>query len=370
MFAALLSLLWSGVGWLLSLLWTVLLGLLSPLPLAMLAVTFGTFYYYMTVNYDFWASRGVSGPPAKFPGGHGLKDSDKVTEVDRQLYEDFGGKRYCGYMELRRPVFFTGDPELIRAITIKDFEHFTDRRHFAQNEDFKKFLSVLSGPEWKTTRAVMTPSFSTSKLKGMHQLTLNNATNLSKYLQEEMAQKGEVDAKDCFGRFTMDNIASCAFGVNSNSFTDPNAEFAKHASSVFKPFKGFSLVRLLCIMLFSDWFMKLPDPIQPSIDFLKRVVKTTVRHRESSSTSRRDFLQLLLETRDKDGNRVLSDDSLVTQSILFLFAGYDTTTTLMSYAAYSLATNPDVQRQAQEEVDVGAGEGVVLGGFALQPRGG
>jgi len=351
MISALLSLLSSGAGWLMSVCWAACLWLFSPLPLAVIAVTLYSLYYYLTKDYAFWSRRGVSGPPPKFPWGMKLKEQEAVTEIDRQLYYDYGGKRFCGFMEIHRPVLSLGDLDLIRAVTVKDFEHFTDRRQFIRSEDMRLMLTALRGQEWKARRATMTPAFSASKLKGMHQLCLDNAANLVQYIRDETARKGELELKDCFGRFTMDNIASCAFGINSNSFNNPEAEFAKHTSTLFKPFKGWALVRVLLVAVFSEWFLKLPDPIQPSIDFLKRVVKTTIQHRDQSNSSRRDFLQLLLEARDKDGNRLLSDDSLVTQSMMFLFAGYDTTATLLTYAGFSLASYPDVQRQVQEEID-------------------
>ena len=40
-------------------------------------------------------------------------------------------------------------------------------------------------------------------------------------------QDGIVDLKDLFGRFSMDTIASCAFGLNSDSFSrsDPGHSY-------------------------------------------------------------------------------------------------------------------------------------------------
>ncbi|XP_037070254.1 cytochrome P450 3A19-like [Pollicipes pollicipes] len=200
-------------------------------------------------------------------------------------------------MEMKRPVLFVGDPDLIRAITIKDFECFTDRRGVNNHKHLEEALTSKKGAQWKETRAVMSPTFSASKLKAMHELTLNNAHNLAKYALEEMKRQGEVEIKDAFGRFTMDNIASCA------------------------------------------------------LSFLADVVNETIRHREEHSSTVKDFLNLLLETKDKDGNRVLSNHSILSQSVLFLIAGYDTTATALTFAAYSLATSPDAQQRAQQDVD-------------------
>jgi cytochrome P450 family 6 len=42
-----------------------------------------------------------------------------------------------------------------------------------------------------------------------------------------------VDVKETMAKFTTDVIASCAFGINSNSLKNPEAEFRRHLRNVF-----------------------------------------------------------------------------------------------------------------------------------------
>ncbi|XP_039706834.1 cytochrome P450 3A12-like [Pteropus medius] len=47
----------------------------------------------------------------------------------------------------------------------------------------------------------------------------------------------------------------------------------------------------------------------------------------------------------------MSDLDLVAQSIIFIFGGYETTSTTLSFLMYILATHPDIQQKVQEEID-------------------
>ncbi|XP_043204918.1 probable cytochrome P450 6a13 [Amphibalanus amphitrite] len=171
-------------------------------------------------------------------------------------------------------------------------------------------------------------------------------------LKAEMKRTGgEIELKDCFGRFTMDNIASCAFGVNCNSFKDPNTEFANNAAKLFEEPTGFAAVRLILLVLLGNAVQKiLPDPLKPVNRFFSSVIKRTINERQTSN-QRKDFLQLLLDTKDKNGKRVLTDSSIIAQSVLLFIVGYDTTATLLMFAAYCLATNPKVQEGIHAEID-------------------
>ncbi|CAH2328669.1 cytochrome P450 3A9-like [Pelobates cultripes] len=78
---------------------------------------------------------------------------------------------------------------------------------------------------------------------------------------------------------------------------------------------------------------------------------------EYPTRGRVDFLQLMLDSRTTDVNslsgeqKALTDEEIMAQSLIFIFAGYETTSLSLSYLFYSLAIHPDVQLKLQKEID-------------------
>ena len=89
-----------------------------------------------------------------------------------------------------------------------------------------------------------------------------------------------VDVKETMARFTTDVIASCAFGINSNSLKDPDAEFRKYLKKIFE----FSVRRGLAALtsFFAPYLntvfkLKILDDV--TINYIRKTVWSTVEYR-------------------------------------------------------------------------------------------
>ncbi len=67
----------------------------------------------------------------------------------------------------------------------------------------------------------------------------------------------------------------------------------------------------------------------------------------------KDLLQLMIDGTIGSGhsNRKLTTAEVASHAIAFIMAGYETTSGTLSYVAYLLALNPDIQERLQEEID-------------------
>ncbi|XP_050717040.1 cytochrome P450 3A31-like [Eriocheir sinensis] len=323
-------------------------------------------WLYFRVHYQYWTSKGVITPPITPLLGH----FHKVFFVNREawvfyseIYNKYRSSSMCGIYEVLKPVLVVWDPEIIRHVFVKDFDHFTDRRPFDMNTGNKRdkiameMLSLKQGAEWKSLRAIMTPTFTSGKIKSMFPLVCDKADALVKYSMRQASENPHVDMKRNFGRYTMDTIASCAFGIECNSLVNENDEFPRKAEIFFSSsFTGLIKVALLISMpavfkQLAKWFPLSVNP--PETDFFINVIEKTVAARRAGE-KRGDFLDLLLEARESsdnpDSKNLLNDLSLIAQSVLFIVAGYDTTASLLAFSSFLLAKNKDQQERLREEM--------------------
>lgn len=320
------------------------------------------FYYYLTWNFGFLEKQGVKGEkPVPFYGTISVPGRNQPIghETDMMLFKKYG-KLYGAY-EGRNPKLVIMDPELIRLVMVKDFNSFNFRTHmeFSSADRLRdKNILNMRGDEWKAVRSIMTPSFTSGKLKQMLSLIEDAA--------KEMVQNiGRLDSKptnvkNVFGAFSMDVIAACAFGTKISTATGDN-DFAKHANDIFARDLPWQMG---VAMIFPKLLKWLPPTLPPNASkFFADTVKDVIRRREAEHDDRKDFLHLMTEaqreskeTANKPGGYVLTNDVLVAQSVLFIFAGHETTAITLTFTAFELALNPDVQERLYNEITDGLTE--------------
>lgn len=164
--------------------------------------------------------------------------------------------RYSGIYQCFLPILILKDPDLIKQITVKDFDHFTDHRSFFPEDvdplwgknlfslkgkylflhnfifknckNFKiteETFNPFVGQKWRDMRTILSPSFTSSKMKSLFVLISECAENFVKHFLEKSEGVVTIEFKDTFTRFTNDVIASAAFGIQVDSLGQPKNQF-------------------------------------------------------------------------------------------------------------------------------------------------
>lgn len=64
-----------------------------------------------------------------------------------------------------------------------------------------------------------------------------------------------------------------------------------------------------------------------------------------------DVMLLAAQDPTLPDSKKMTVDEVLAQSVIFLIAGYETSSTTLGFACYSLATNADIQEKLQKEID-------------------
>lgn len=153
-----------------------------------------------------------------------------------------------GYFQFRQPVFIINDPEIIKKIAIKDFDHFPNHTSlFAGNNDkmLCSMLSMMKDQRWKDMRNTLSPTFTAAKMRSMFSLMNDCFDESLKHIRDLTESNGgetELEMKQCFTRLSNDIIASTAFGLKVNSYVDADNEFYTIGQSV-TAFKGAQMLK-------------------------------------------------------------------------------------------------------------------------------
>ncbi|KAF8787803.1 cytochrome P450 3A31-like [Argiope bruennichi] len=349
---------------------TVFLGIITVLFL----------YWYSTRNFDYWKKRGIPyvKPTVPFFGSTFSALYKPFHEIELERYRKYGP--LYGHFEGNRPALSVADLKLIREVVVKEFSSFADRRDFLSgNVIVDSMLFSLRGEHWKRVRSIVSPTFTTGKIRRMVSIIKECSQTLVDNFKKVSRSGRPFQAKEFYGAFSIDVIASSAFSTKLDSHNDPKNRFVQSAKIAFSSDFSFRfaihqlfprLAKMLGIPVIS------PEPMK----FFKDVTLQIIDQRKKTGQTRNDFLQLLMDTakevsqeqkweNDKDGitsnygqdesshqtgknvsNKNLTLDELVGQCVIFFLAGYDTTASTLSYASYLLALHPEIQAQLYDEL--------------------
>ncbi|XP_036340367.1 probable cytochrome P450 6a21 [Rhagoletis pomonella] len=318
---------------------------------------------YLRYKYQYWELLGVPQMKMNFLFGNISRlRSISRSEIVSDAYQQFRGKaKFVGTYIFTKPLLVILDLDLVKAILIKDFNKFTDRFQFTSDLDnsIDANLFALHGERWRPLRVKLSPTFTSAKMKFMFPTLVAVARQLDEAFSKELTQAkdGAIELHDMMARYTTDVIGTCAFGVECNSLKDPNVEFRRIGRQIFYP--NFLSIRLRLFLITYPGIFKILKYFKfkrantEVEEFIMRLVRDTVRLREEQKIQRNDFINMLIEmknTRDDNGMPAMKMEDIAAQVFIFFAAGFETSSSNMTYGLYELAKNPHVQEKARAEI--------------------
>lgn len=273
---------------------------LSWFTLVLLLILFALLYFQLTQYHGYWESRGVPcEKPLLFFGNlwEVFSGQRPIGKHLGQLYNKFDAP-YFGIYIVGKPYLVLRNPEIIKNITVRDFHNFEDRT-FANDKKADPMaansLFILRNPDWKGVRANLTPIFTSGKLKLMFPIMKRCGNKMDQYLSKHSHEV--LDIKDIAANYMTDLVASCFFGLTTDSFGEKGCEFRTVTKKMFTTDVYTSL------RLFSYFFVpKLVSLLKLKFfdtTFLENVFLSALVERKSTGKRRNDFVDLLLTVKEK-----------------------------------------------------------------------
>lgn len=159
--------------------------------------------------------------------------------------------RLVGIFDNNTPAWFLRDPEIIKQITVKEFDHFVNHKITKNANDNLFGLSVfaMADQKWKDMRSTLSPAFTGSKMRLMFDLIKEVSEQGISYLKRKEETESEIviEMKDFFNRFMNDAIATTAFGIRTDSLEDENNKFYQMGRAVI----NFTFFKLQFLFFFN-----------------------------------------------------------------------------------------------------------------------
>ncbi|XP_037028113.1 probable cytochrome P450 6a20 [Bradysia coprophila] len=340
------------------------MGALPVIGLFIVLITLTTYYLHRIFSY--WERRGVPSIRPLIPFGNFKELGSKyfLGSMTQKLYNEMKGKApFCGIYMYLEPMVLALDVDFIKTILIKDFPYFHDRGlYFNEKDDpLSAHLFAIEGSKWRNLRSKLSPSFTSGKMKFMYPTILKIGNEFEDTLAHllEGKESFDLEVKDMLARFTTDVIGECAFGIECNSLKDPNAEFRNMGRRVFEKSRNSRITNIL-MQTFQELsrFLKMRSTLEEVERFFINSVRETVRYREENDVTRNDFMDLMIRIKngkklnenDSDSAIGLSINEVAAQAFVFFLAGFETSSTVMTFLLYELALNKDIQLKARKEI--------------------
>src|SRR6266567_4381085 len=248
----------------------------------------------------------------------------------------------CGIHFGPFPLIQFNKPEYVQSILVEHAYNFD--KGVAIHNTFRPTIGdgIFSseGDFHRRQRKLMAPSFQPRHIASYADIM----GHYGEHIQQTWPDGATIDVNRHMINVTMSVIGKALFDVDVFTETDElgaamtvATEYVAHASSRLLP-PPYS------------WPTPRNRRTRKAIQVLRNRIQRFIDERRNNQTERNDFLSILLQARDEDG-QPMSDEQLMAECMILFGAGHETTATTLSWTWCLLCQHPEMYQKVQQEVD-------------------
>ncbi|MGW0700019.1 cytochrome P450 [Streptomyces sp. NPDC002867] len=240
------------------------------------------------------------------------------------------------------PVHVLTSPELIQTVLVGDAKNFGRGRVFEKLRPlFGNGIVTTDGEFHRKQRRIMQPAFHRSQITAYADMIGRQADAMS----ASWTAGEEISVVAEMRRFAMSSVAEMIF---SGALGQPAvAEVQRSLPTV--------LEGMIARTVMPRALDRLPIPLNRRFDAasarLRRVIDEVIAQYGSEKQDRDDLLSLLMSSVDPETGETMSGEQARDEAISIMFAGTETSATVLSWIFHELGGHPEVEKRLHAEVD-------------------
>jgi cytochrome P450 len=272
--------------------------------------------------------------------------TDPIALVNMRL-KRFGGS-YSAFIPRRGRTIITQDGDLINYVLRENHTNYR-KPDLITDEAIKQFgSSVLftNGDDWRRQRRLIQPAFHHGNIRALYQTVIDTINTLL----ADLPQGNKIDVFPIMRQLSFSVLINSLFTIDISkqmtdelckTFVDMQAFMLK---DIFHPFK-----KLMYLFTGED-----KKVAQQWID-IRKMLKEVIDQRRGDDKQHNDLLNMLLSARYEDTDEGMDDDLLMSELLVLLFAGHETTGATVSWLLYLIASDNQVLEKLKgriAEIDI------------------
>eukprot|EP00808_Paulinella_micropora_P010335 g50808.t1 len=208
---------------------------------------------------------------------------------------------------------------------------------------------------WHVAHRILLPAFSADGMRQYHQIVMDCLKEVEAVLNKHADTHQSVDWHKLCSQFTTEVISRVGFGEPHNAIgREENTEFLNACEDFMSTAFWIKTAKrdLRFLMELPGRLRRDKQALQTLKSFCRDVIarRRAAIEKDPSLRSKQDIVTLMLTAKDPKTGEMLPEENILSQTITFMVAGHDSTSTALTMLFYRLAMSAQVEEKLLAEV--------------------